>query len=51
MRLIERRMQMDLRALVDRYIARGYQLFRIEPLTLKRGRSVVEVRRGALVMS
>lgn len=47
--MIERRMQLSLRSRINEYLANGYTLQRIYPLTLRRGRAVIEIRNGVLV--
>ena len=46
---MNRRMQLELRYSIERYISRGYQIISREPIVLQRGRHSVEVRTGAII--
>ena len=46
---MNKRMQLELRESIGRYISRGYQIISRVPIVLQRGRHYVEVRNGAII--
>lgn len=46
---MNKRMQLELRESIERYISRGYQIISRVPMVLRKGRHSVEVRNGAII--
>jgi hypothetical protein len=48
-RKIVARMQLALREAIERRLAKGWEIIKRDPLTLQRGKALVELRHGVLV--